>query len=518
MRVIRGSASAAEVTEAARSELGPLPVELEFRGRTRELGQMRNGVLSLSRGAPVRQLVIGEQGIGKSRLVAEALSDTGACGVVVHAGRARELESDRPFGPLIDALGLRAQTDDAECRHIAHLIERGTRRTGDAEQRHDVANLIVALLRRQTEAVPIALVLEDIQWADRLTVSTLTAVVAACMDRPLGIFLTRRVLPLNADVDVLFEQGRPRFERIDLDALDPEVVSLLVYDYLTTSPGKRMQQQIDGAGGNPAMLLALLHAWQEAGVLRRDGESIETESFTPPMQMRPAVLARLSRLSARCQDMLTVAAVFERPFGVAMLAAAAQRSVIDVLADLREALAARLLLEVAGVLSFRHELVRQIIYETTPTTVRAELHREIADALQVDRASRSLIGHHRLRAAELRRDGDAASWPEEPSERASLRWELLTVAERDVALLVSRGLSNKQAGARLQVSPRTVETHLAHVFGKLGINSRVELAAAVGRAGLADSLNHHHGDVELPDIDLAGEPQAHHTGRPSAAQ
>ena len=60
--------------------------------------------------------------------------------------------------------------------------------------------------------------------------------------------------------------------------------------------------------------------------------------------------------------------------------------------------------------------------------------------------------------------------------RLSLRWELLTPTEREVALLVSRALSNKQAGARLQISARTVETHLAHVLAKLGINSRVELA------------------------------------------
>lgn len=512
MRVIRGSTSASEVTEAARSELRPAPVEHDFRGRSRQLGQLRSGLLTLSRGTPVRQLVIGEQGIGKSRLMAEALSSTGSGGVAVHTGRARELESDRPFGPLIDALGLHAQADDVERRHIAQLIEHSTRRTGDAEQRHAVVNLIAGVIKRQAETGPIALVLEDIQWADRLTVATLTAVIAVCLDRPLGVFLTRRVLPLSSDVDVLFEQGRPAFERIDLEALDAEVVALLVYDYLGASPGPKMQQQIDGAGGNPAMLLALLHGWQEAGALHRDGESIETASFTPPMQMRPAVLARLARLSERCQDMLTVAAVFERPFGVAMLAAAAQRSVIDVLADLREALAARLLLEVAGVLSFRHQLVRQIIYEATPTTVRAELHRQIADALQVDRASRSLIGHHQLRAAELRGDGAAASWPEEPSERTSLRWGLLTKTESEVARLVSRGLSNKQAGVRLHVSARTVETHLAHVFAKLGLNSRVELAAAAGRAGYADSLHHHHGGADLPDIELAGEPQADRPG------
>ncbi|MGO9510936.1 MAG: response regulator transcription factor, partial [Mycobacterium sp.] len=52
----------------------------------------------------------------------------------------------------------------------------------------------------------------------------------------------------------------------------------------------------------------------------------------------------------------------------------------------------------------------------------------------------------------------------------------LTPAERDVVRLVSEGLANKDVAARLFVSPRTVETHLAHVYAKLGLNSRVQLA------------------------------------------
>jgi DNA-binding CsgD family transcriptional regulator len=221
--------------------------------------------------------------------------------------------------------------------------------------------------------------------------------------------------------------------------------------------------------------------------------------------MRPAALARGERLTPRCQDLLTVAAVFERPFGVATLAAIARSSVIDVLADLREGLAARLLIEVAGLLNFQHQLLREILYEATPATVRAELHRQIADALRAARGSPEVIGYHQLRAAELSRDGGAAYWPADPSERTSLRWELLTPTEQKVALLVSHGLSNRQAGARLQVSARTVETHLAHVFAKLGINSRVELAAAVGRASierpdLAELMGH----AATPVTELTG--------------
>jgi DNA-binding CsgD family transcriptional regulator len=59
---------------------------------------------------------------------------------------------------------------------------------------------------------------------------------------------------------------------------------------------------------------------------------------------------------------------------------------------------------------------------------------------------------------------------------------LLTLRERDVAQLVCQGLTNKQAADRLYVSPKTVETHLGHVFAKLNVSSRAELRAVLDQA------------------------------------
>ena len=66
-------------------------------------------------------------------------------------------------------------------------------------------------------------------------------------------------------------------------------------------------------------------------------------------------------------------------------------------------------------------------------------------------------------------------------KRPPTGWAALTPTELDVARLVSEGLGNKDIGVRLFVSPRTVETHLSHIYAKLGYSSRVQLAQEAAR-------------------------------------
>jgi DNA-binding CsgD family transcriptional regulator len=66
-------------------------------------------------------------------------------------------------------------------------------------------------------------------------------------------------------------------------------------------------------------------------------------------------------------------------------------------------------------------------------------------------------------------------------KRPASGWESLTPAELEVVRLVKAGLTNADVATRLFVSPRTVQTHLTHVYAKLGLTSRVQLVQEVAR-------------------------------------
>ena len=68
-------------------------------------------------------------------------------------------------------------------------------------------------------------------------------------------------------------------------------------------------------------------------------------------------------------------------------------------------------------------------------------------------------------------------------KRADSGWDSLTPAELDVVRLVSDGLGNKEVAARLFISPRTVQAHLTHIYTKLGLTSRVQLAQEAAKRG-----------------------------------
>lgn len=81
---------------------------------------------------------------------------------------------------------------------------------------------------------------------------------------------------------------------------------------------------------------------------------------------------------------------------------------------------------------------------------------------------------------------------------ATYGWESLTRTEDDVVALLLGGRTNRLIGLQLGISPRTVESHLAHVYDKLGIRTRVELAAEAARRSATIVTSSPSMSTELP--------------------
>ncbi len=122
-----------------------------------------------------------------------------------------------------------------------------------------------------------------------------------------------------------------------------------------------------------------------------------------------------------------------------------------------------------------------------------EAARALSDAAQTTKATAMLdeaIGiYDELGAARdiAQVEATLRSLGRRPSRRgwrqrqAKVGWEALTRTELEVATLAGEGLTNREVAERLYISPRTVETHMTHVFAKLGLSSRLDLRAEVAR-------------------------------------
>lgn len=120
--------------------------------------------------------------------------------------------------------------------------------------------------------------------------------------------------------------------------------------------------------------------------------------------------------------------------------------------------------------------------EFAAARVRSMSPLEIADGL--DDCFRLLAGG--VRGAAALSTDEAIAYAQRgrgERKRPARGWGSLTPTERDVVRLVSEGLSNKDIAKRLFVSPRTVQTHLTHVYAKLGLASRVQLVDEAARRG-----------------------------------
>ncbi|MFF3330848.1 LuxR C-terminal-related transcriptional regulator [Streptomyces sp. NPDC002888] len=245
---------------------------------------------------------------------------------------------------------------------------------------------------------------------------------------------------------------------IELDRIGQDAAHDMVADLVGAPPGAELTALVSRARGNPLLIRELITGLREEGRLRAAGGQacLSDAARGVPRRVEALVRNRLSRLSAPCRQLLQVAALVDDGSGLcpSRLAAALRESTVAILPVLEEAVAACLLVAGDDELAFQSSLVRDVVEQTVPESVRSAVLEEVA------------------------RTPVAASVPPDKAEpdQDQSGWGGLSGVERTIALLVSDGLTNRQIATRVFLSPHTINYYLRRIFRKLGIASRVELA------------------------------------------
>ena len=356
-------------------------------------------------------LIEGEPGIGKTRLLGETLAEARALGFVVMQGAAEEMEQDRPFGLIVDALSFRLDAADPRRSAIARLMGPN----GDAETRdggpvgrYQVLEYVLDLVEDHAATQPIALALDDVHWADASTLLVVRHLARRLGSLPVVILMTSRPVPRAGELaGVIDALRRAGLEELDLGPLSVDEVVELAGHLTSGSPDPDVAAQLAGTAGNPLLVTEFLSAIREAG--RGADEQLEGRGVSVPTTFADAVLRRLRFLSSDAFHVLRHASLLGSVFSVADLALVLGRPATDLVAPLDEARIARLLVAANDRLRFRHDLVREAVYTDLPESVRKELHAHAARVLAAAGRSALQVSAHVTRSASPG-DEDAVGW------------------------------------------------------------------------------------------------------------
>jgi len=357
-------------------------------GRETELRVLEQALDRAASGRLAVVLAEGEAGIGKTRLLAQALTDARGRGMRVAAGRAEELESTRPFGVIAQALECAGPSADPQRSAIAALL---STRGGDGSPitvssdpglQFRAVDAITDLAEELAVDRPLVIGLDDLQWADQSSLLTLGALSRRLADLPaalIGCFRpTPRVPALHRLLDSLREAGA---RHLAVRGLDDRSVSALATEILAAEPGPHLLTEMAGAAGNPLFVTELLAAIRQDGLLQAAGGQAEVATMSLPPTLSLTILRRLSFLPEDTLQALRSAAILGSGFSLTELSATTDRPALALSQALAEAIRAQVLEDDGTRLRFRHDLIRDAIYADLPGSVRLALHREVGRRL-----------------------------------------------------------------------------------------------------------------------------------------
>lgn len=342
-------------------------------GRDDELAALVELLAAAETGTPEFAALVGEPGIGKSRLLAELAAVARARGARVLFGRCSQDEGAPPLWPwaaVLDGLGLGLPSG-------SDVADAGT---GDEASRFRTWDDIVRALQTASRSEPLLVLLDDLHWADVSSLRVLGLLLESVHEGRLLLVATWRdkPVPTGALGAVAEQLSRRHGLRLALTGLDSDEVSEIVESVAHLRPSEGQADALrTRTDGNPFFLLEYARLAGQEG----DLASLLAED-NPPQGVADVVARRLDRLPEDARTTLVTAAVVGRHFDLGTVAAASGSDEDQVLDALEAASAVGLVREDGvGRFRFAHALVRDTVYAATSPTRRARRHARVAEAL-----------------------------------------------------------------------------------------------------------------------------------------
>jgi DNA-binding CsgD family transcriptional regulator/tetratricopeptide (TPR) repeat protein len=443
-------------------------------GRAEELSVLDRALDDVARGRWTAVELVGEPGIGKTRLLEELKARADRRGALVLSGSASELERDLPFWMFVNALDdyvrsldprLLERLDDEVRAELAHVFPAlagfaASKPATLVHERYRTHRAVRELLERLTATGPLVLVLDDLHWADPASVELLGALLRRPPEAAVVLALARR--PDQGSQRVGAELGRTRggeaIVRVPLGALARSEAEELLGGSVDRAGAATLYLE---CGGNPFYLEQLARSLE-----RGDDGSAVLRGLTLDLDVPPTVAAALAEelalLSESSHTVLRGAAVVGDPFEPEMAAAAAGVTESAAIAVIDELLGTTLIrrTDVPRRFRFRHPLLRRAVYQSAPAGWRLKAHERSAAALAARGTAATERAHHVERSARkgdhaavstLREAGEAAA---HRAPESAARWFAAAVrllrddapAEERVELLLSRAAALASCG------------------------------------------------------------------------
>lgn len=426
------------------SSPGDRPVaiqELPLVGRADEHAQLAALFQQAVQGEVQVSALIGEAGIGKSRLAQAFLTwasfTTPPADVL--QGRAFEMGGRLPYQPIVDALRIRLDAENAPedllpdvwLAELSQLLPELRDRypdlprplTGDpnfvrARIFEAVTNLMIALAERR----PVVLFVDDLQWTDAGTLDLLHYLARRCTEEKAKVLtlLTARQENLAELRDWFSRLGRESsLSRLNLSALPVTAVQKLVSVLAGEETGQKTAIQSFGGwlqketGGVPFFMEAMLQMLVEQRILPRQErrgrtfldvsavwQQIQNKERLPiPPGVHEVILSRFGQLSEQAKNLLLAGAVIGRESSFERLCQVADIKEEKGLTALSELTNGRLLLEMsreARPYRFAHDNIRQVIYSEAGEAHRRLVHRRALTVLEQAGAPAAELAYHAL--------------------------------------------------------------------------------------------------------------------------